>query len=124
MTSSSFLGGQRLPEHIKGKDTNALGPSDNSDSGSDAQGAYGTDEMSSDSDAEGTGERASAGPGLEACDADIMPDHIEGPSGDPEFEEDADYERVDAGAMDSLASDEADGMDGAEGVDEADDNKL
>jgi hypothetical protein len=124
MTSSSFLGGQRLPEHIKGKDTNALGPSDNSDSGSDAQGAYGTDEMSSDSDAEGTGERASAGPGLEACDADIMPDHIEGASGDPEFEEDADYERVEAGAMDSLASDEADGMDGAEGLEEADDNKL
>ena len=121
MTSSSFLGGQRLPEHIKGKDTNALGPSDSSDSGSDAQGAYGTDEMSSDSDAEGTGERASAGPGLETCDADIMPDHIEGPPGDPEFEEDSDYERVEAGAIDALASDEADG---AEGVDEADDNKL
>ena len=121
MTSSSFLGGQRLPEHIKGKDTNALGPSDNSDSGSDAQGAYGTDEMSGDSDAEGTGERASAGPGLEVCDADIMPDHIEGPPGDAAFEEDADYERVEAGAMDSLASDESDGM---EGGDEADDNKL
>ena len=120
MTSSSFLGGQRLPEHIKGKDTNALGPSDNSDSGSDAQGAYGTEEMSSDSDAEGTGERASAGPGLEACDVDIMPDHIEGAPSDPEFEEDADYERVEAGAIDSLASDEADGIDGA---DETDDNK-
>ena len=124
MTSSSFLGGQRLPEHIKGKDTNALGPSDNSDSGSDAQGAYGTDEMSSDSDAEGTGERASAGPGLEVCDADIMPDHIEGPPDDPAFEEDADYERFETGAIDSLASDESDGVEGSEGGDEADDNKL
>jgi hypothetical protein len=121
MTSSSFLGGQRLPEYIRGKDTNALGPSDNSDSGSDAQGAYGTDEMSSDSDAEGTGERASAGPGLEVCDADIMPDHIEGPPGDPGFEEDVEYERVEAGSVDTLASDEADGI---EGSDEADDQKL
>ena len=119
MTSSSFLGGQRLPEHIKGKDTNALGPSDNSDSGSDAQGAYGTDEMSSDSDAEGTGERASAGSGLDACDADIMPDHIEGPPGELEFEEDAEYQCIEAGAIESLASDESDG---SEGVDEVNDN--
>ncbi len=116
MTSSSILGGQRLPEHIKGKDTNALGPSDNSDSGSDAQGAYGTDEMSSDSDAEGTGERASADAGFVVSDADIMPDHIEGPA----FEEDGDFERIDAGAIDSLASDEAEGM----GGDDEEDEKL
>lgn len=78
MASSSILGGQHLPEHVRGKDTNALGPSDNSDSGSDAQGAYGDDEMSSDSDAAGTGERASVGPGLDPSDADILPDHVEG----------------------------------------------
>ena len=78
MATSSFLGGQHLPEHVRGKDTNALGPSDNSDSGSDAQGAYGDEEMSSDSDAAGTGERASVGPGLDSFDADILPDHIEG----------------------------------------------
>lgn len=77
MTNSSLLGGQRPPEPIYGKDTNALGPSDNSDSGSDAQGAYGTDEMASDSDTEGTGERALAGAGLDVLDADIMPDHLE-----------------------------------------------
>jgi hypothetical protein len=124
MTSSSFLGGQRLPEHIKGKDTNALGPSDNSDSGSDAQGAYGTDEMSSDSDAEGTGERASAGPGLEPCDVDIMPDHIEGTPDDPVFEDETGHGRVEARAIDLLASDETDGIEGVEGIDEADDNKL
>lgn len=78
MATSSIFGGLHAPEHVRGKDTNALGPSDNSDSGSDAQGAYGDDEMSSDSDAVGTGERASAGAGLEPSDADILPDHIEG----------------------------------------------
>ena len=121
MTSSSILGGERLPEHIRGKDTNALGPSDNSDSGSDAQGAYGTDEMSSDSDAEGTGERASAGAGFEACDADIMPDHIEGPPGDPAFEEDADDGLSLARTIDSLAADEAEGIESIEGVEGVED---
>lgn len=108
MTNSSILGGQRPPEHIFGKDTNALGPSDNSDSGSDAQGAYGTDEMSSDSDAEGTGERASVGPGLEVFDADIMPDHIEGPPDDMALGEDAESGLAD---VDSLASEESDNLD-------------
>ncbi len=82
MATSSILGGQHLPEHVRGKDTNALGPSDNSDSGSDAQGAYGDDEMASDSDAVGTGERASAGAGLDPSDTDILPDHIEGDEDD------------------------------------------
>lgn len=78
MATSSIFGGLHVPEHVRGKDTNALGPSDNSDSGSDAQGAYGDDEMSSDSDAAGTGERASVGAGMDPSDADILPDHIEG----------------------------------------------
>lgn len=120
MTNSSFLGGQRPPEHIFGKDTNALGPSDNSDSGSDAQGAYGTDEMSSDSDAEGTGERASAGPGLEVLDADIMPDHIEGPIDDTAFGEDAESELAE---VDSLASDESDSLENKGDPDGADSDK-
>lgn len=124
MTSSSFLGGQRLPEHIKGKDTNALGPSDNSDSGSDAQGAYGTDEMSSDSDAEGTGERASVGPGLEVFDADIMPDRIEGPPDDMAFGESDGDERVETAAVDSLASDEADGSEDLDDPDSTESDKL
>ena len=77
MATSSILGGTHLPEQVTGKDTDALGPSDNSDSGSDAQGAYGEGEMSSDSDAAGTGERASAGSGMDREDADILPDRIE-----------------------------------------------
>ena len=96
MATSSFLGGQHVPEHVRGKDTNALGPSDNSDSGSDAQGAYGDEEMSSDSDAAGTGERASVGPGLDAFDADILPDHIEG-------EEDESASEVATGELESAA---------------------
>ena len=50
----------------KGHGTGALGPSDSSDSGSDvtagnAGNAFGNIELDSDTDAEGTGERASAG---------------------------------------------------------------
>lgn len=79
MATSSILGGSTAPEEIIGKDVHALGPSDNSDSGSDAVGAYGEEELSSDSDAAGTGERASAGNGLglDQTDADILPDRIE-----------------------------------------------
>lgn len=77
MATSSLLGGSRLPEEISGKDVHALGPSDNSDSGSDAAGAYGDDELASDTDAAGTGERASVGRVGEQPDADILPDRIE-----------------------------------------------
>lgn len=77
MATSSILGGTQLPEEVSGKDTDALGPSDTSDSGSDAQGAYGEGEMASDSDGVGTGERAMAGTGRDRLDADILPDHIE-----------------------------------------------
>jgi hypothetical protein len=77
MATSSILGGSKLPEEISGKDMHALGPSDNSDSGSDAVGAYGDDELSSDSDSTGTGERAEVGIDRSQPDADILPDHIE-----------------------------------------------
>jgi hypothetical protein len=77
MATSSFLGGSHIPEEINGKDVHALGPSDNSDSGSDAIGAYGDDELTSDTDAAGTGERASVGRVGEEPDADILPDRIE-----------------------------------------------
>ena len=77
MATSSILGGSHMPEEINGKDVHALGPSDNSDSGSDAVGAYGDDELSSDTDAAGTGERASVGRIGEQPNADILPDRIE-----------------------------------------------
>lgn len=81
MATSSILGGSKLPEEISGKDMHALGPSDNSDSGSDATGAYSDDELSSDSDSAGTGERATMGMGRSHTDADILPDQIEQPPG-------------------------------------------
>lgn len=126
MATSSILGGSRLPAAVSGKGTDALGPSDNSDSGSDAQGAYGDDEMASDSDAVGTGERASIGPNAGRTDGDILPDHIEGGEDlDEELGEDelltsegsgieslaADEEDLDEEADDEVAG--VDGLDGA-----------
>ena len=81
MATSSILGGSLSPEEVSGKDIHALGPSDNSDSGSDAIGAYSEEELASDSDASGTGERASVEPNLEQTDADILPDHIQHATG-------------------------------------------
>lgn len=113
MATSSFMGGTRQPEHVRGKDTNALGPSDNSDSGSDAQGAYGTDELSSDSDAEGTGERASVGMGMEGTDADIMPDHLERVDGD-DADDAMDDTEGDASDVDAMLADDADDAEDAD----------
>lgn len=58
----------------RGHGTRALGPSDTSDSGSDMAGAPDS-ELDSDTDAEGTGERA--GVGRTAVDADIGFDHVD-----------------------------------------------
>lgn len=60
----------------RGHGTRALGPSDNSDSGSDVAGDpdIGFD---SDTDAEGTGERAGVEMEQRAPDADIGFDHVE-----------------------------------------------
>ena len=108
MATSSILGGEHAPEHVKGKDTNALGPSDNSDSGSDSQGVYGGDELSSDSDAEGTGERASAGFRGEDLNADIMPDHVEGPTNESEDEDATNDHQDDARDVESLIEEDSD----------------
>lgn len=95
MTNSSFLGGERAAQYPPGRDADALGPSDSSDSGSNVQGERSlrgegdhADELgslivdtASDSDACGTGERASA-TGRDGLDgADIMPDQVIGPAG-------------------------------------------
>lgn len=111
MATSSILGGSRLPEDISGKDIHALGPSDNSDSGSDAVGAYGDEELSSDSDAVGTGERASVGGERSHPDADILPDHIEQASGagaavDLDAEDGDDFNDLEA--VEGLAADSED----------------
>ena len=90
MSESSIRGGTPQPRHARGKDVDALGPSDSSDSGSDVQGeramstaADSPDEWgavvadaATDTDAEGTGERASADGAAPRDGADILPDRI------------------------------------------------
>jgi hypothetical protein len=106
-TSPLAGGGAETPKRVPGTGTDALGPSDTSDSGSDIHGADGaveTDDfdlsggtnedvrrapgagadigdanLDSDSDSAGTGERAEAGRDTLQRDApDIAPDRIEG----------------------------------------------
>ncbi len=60
----------------RGHGTRALGPSDNSDSGSDVPGEPDIG-LDSDTDAEGTGERASVEIETLPADTDIGFDHIE-----------------------------------------------
>ena len=74
MAYSSILGAETAPARPAGRDANALGPSDNSDSGSDAIGTF---EAQADSDSVGTGERGAGTPGVEGREGgDILPDHV------------------------------------------------
>lgn len=89
MAESTIAGGTPAPSRPAGKDVDALGPSDSSDSGSDVQadrnravlpdaaseGALPTPH-GSDTDAEGTGERAASDPVPPKEDADILPDEV------------------------------------------------
>lgn len=73
MAYSSILGAETAPQQPSGRDAELLGPSDNSDSGSDT---IGTSEAHADSDARGTGERgAVAGADLKEG-GDILPDRV------------------------------------------------
>jgi hypothetical protein len=73
MAYSSILGADTAPHQPSGRDSESLGPSDNSDTGSDAAGTY---EAHADSDAMGTGERGSVSRNDPTDGADILPDHI------------------------------------------------
>ncbi len=73
MAYSSIMGADKAPAQPSGRSSDLLGPSDNSDSGSDAQG---TPESYGDSDSSGTGERG-AGAGTDAKEGgDILPDRV------------------------------------------------
>ena len=121
MATSSILGGDRAPAQPAGRGTDALGPSDSSDSGSDVQGERGFDaldpgqiggdraDLGADSDAGGTGERGSAVHDSDIVEgADIAPDRIDGES--------ADEASVD---VETLAADEGDQDEDEIGQDEA-----
>ena len=125
MATSSILGGESAAARASGRDSDALGPSDSSDSGSDVQGERamptGADnpgelgamplDLDSDSDSMGTGERASAAGDSGRDGADILPDHIVG--GDsPETDE-----PFDAGpseGVEDIADESDDGTDSAD----------
>ena len=85
MSYSSIYGADVAPTQPSGRDARLLGPSDNSDTGSDA---LGTNEAYGDSDAAGTGERGSVSPGDTKEGADILPDHVVRLSEDEGFSED------------------------------------
>jgi hypothetical protein len=89
MAYSSILGADEAPAQPSGRDAQSLGPSDNSDSGSDA---LGTAELHADSDAAGTGERGSVTPGEGREGGDILPDRV--------------VRAADAGASDAAGTDE------------------
>lgn len=76
MAYSSVLGGSDAPLHPDGRSSGLLGPSDSSDSGSDALGELGPEEIGSDSDRNGTGERASVDMSTDGRGLDILPDHV------------------------------------------------
>ena len=80
MAHSSILGADTAPARPNGRDADALGPSDNSDTGADA---IGTSEAHADSDSVGTGERGAVTPGVEGREGgDILPDRIVSAEGD------------------------------------------
>jgi hypothetical protein len=108
MATSSIQGGERIPTRPSGTDVDALGPSDSTDSGSDVQlqrrmptlpdkpdelGALPA-RRASTTDAQGTGERASAIGDVEDTEGpDIVPDDIDDLAIDTSDASDGDDER-------------------------------
>lgn len=98
MAYSSILGGERAPIQAEGKTAGALGPSDSCDSGSDSLGEFADDQLASDSDRHGTGERASVQAQQEGRSADILPDRVVRLGGGEDGVDDvADLEDLDEG---------------------------
>ncbi len=74
MAYSSILGADSAPQQPDGREAELLGPSDNSDSGSDTIGTLEADQDTTDS--AGTGDRGSID-GRDAREgADILPDRV------------------------------------------------
>ena len=104
MAYSSILGGDPAPMEPKGREAELLGPSDNSDSGSDT---IGTGEASEDTiDSAKTGERGAVAGADAEIGGDIKPDRIvnladgEGfPEADPDGLEMTDLDAEDVQAM-------------------------
>jgi hypothetical protein len=111
MAYSSIMGADKAPTNPSGRESELLGPSDNSDSGSDT---IGTSEAHEDSDSRGTGERGAVAGSDAREGADILPDKVvnladgEGfPEADPDTMEftDLDSEDLEAQADRDAAAD-------------------
>jgi hypothetical protein len=126
MATSSILGGDRAATRPEGRDTDLLGPSDSSDSGSDVQNERGFDaldpgeiggdraDLQADSDAGGTGERAAAVHDTDIVEgADVAPDRVETVGGD------GGEAPLDDEELESLADDQTDDEDEDEEGDES-----
>ena len=104
MAYSSILGADVAPAQPAGRDSDLLGPSDRSDSGSDS---LGTVEDRADSDSSGTGERGAV-VGADAQEgADILPDRIVNLAEGEGFPE-ADPDGMEFTDLDNEATDEGD----------------
>ncbi len=125
MAHSNLLGGDTLPAQPRGNDTEALGTSGNSDSGSDVVGTLSRAELRSDSDATGTGERSDVERDDAASASDIRPDHLlrSGDAlDDPDRTAPLDEARAAIGTLasaDGAAPSDAEGRDGGGIVDDA-----
>lgn len=106
MATSSILGGERAALQPSGRGADLLGPSDSSDTGSDSIGELGPDQLGSDTDRYGTGERASADLRDVADGEDIRPDHIARASTGGAGDIDAELDELAASEDDSDDSDE------------------
>ena len=127
MAHSNLLGGDTLPGQPTGNDTESLGTSDNSDSGSDVVGALSRAELRSDSDSTGTGESTDVERDDAAIASDIRPDHLlrgaDGTRGNTALDSaqrspllDDAREQIDTLASDDDASPgDADGLDAGDG---------
>ena len=102
MAYSSILGGERAPLQPSGRSNDLLGPSDSTDTGSDAAG---TSEDRADSDGTGTGERGAVFGADAEIGADIGTDRII---------------RMNEGGEEELGADVDDGPGSGNGFPEAD----
>jgi hypothetical protein len=111
MAYSSILGGEVAPQEPQGRGAERLGPSNNSDSGSDTIGTIEQHEESTD--AFGTGERGAVAGADTEPGADILPDHVvnlaEGkgfPEADPDSTELTDLDAEEPGLGDGASPDD------------------
>ena len=111
MAYSSIYGADVAPTQPSGRESELLGPSDNSDSGSDT---IGTSEAHADSDSRGTGERGAVAGSDAREGGDILPDRVVNLGGDGSTELDPD-----ALEMTDLDAEDLDDADGDAAADRA-----